>query len=430
MPRKPLDVVVLGGSFAGLSVAHHFLDNIIHQLSTFEGAPTYRIVLVSPSTHLYWNICAPRAAVSPHLINEEAVFVPIEPAFSRHPFTEFNFMQGSAVVVDASARKVKIDGRSNTHNRNSGTQTISYHALIIATGTSSHSPLFKLHGTHEDTLTELRQFHQKLESARSIMIVGGGPSGVETAGQLATYYNRASNPRVPRTPKTITLLSGGQRLLSRLPMAVSNKAETKLEKLGVHVVHQVRELSHMQNPNGTASTILNSDMTVTSDLLISATGVTPNTTFLPKAFLNEDGYITADRETLRVYGQGIGDRVYAIGDCASYSRKYLADVYEAVPILMKNLHNDLLSHEYRLQTTTATPNMNIKTLAKSASEPLLGMREGGRWEDKETVLMPITRFGGTGVVRGWRVPGWVVYVLKGRDYAVSKARSAVERGRG
>jgi NADH dehydrogenase FAD-containing subunit len=633
--QQLLNIVVLGGSYAGLSVAHQFLDNIIHELSTFEGAPTYRVILVNPSTHLYWNVCAPRALVSPDLVDPEDVFVPIEPAFSRHPFSEFTFMQGWATEVDTGTRKVNVElvknssvkqiselskassstaplespavpnlreSRSNLADHHVRTESISYHALILATGTSSHSPLYTLHGTHEETLAKLRDFHRKLESAHSIVIVGGGPSGVETAGQLAAYYNRktrwSSRPErfrqssatdthdldratrppnskhhsnlsgsgrvaIPRerelerrkhdsdisvqsaaptpiiqvipptlhshtsrAPKIITLLSGGTRVLSELPPAVSKKAERKLKKLGVHVVHNYREASHTTNKSGTLTNChLSNEMTITSDLLISATGVVPSTRFLPKTMLDDVGYVRADHETLRVHGHGLGDRVYAIGDCASYSRNHLSDVYNALPVLMRNLHNDLLAHEYRLQTFQAAP--DSEDLARTV--PKVGFEEGHGWEyepleitskerrpsarpasptqpeghlnptkdqlkprlsfpapllpsiepkntsksdklkrpdhiivhpaqhsiraplltaiqahqetttledakyipkERGTVLVPITRYGGTGVVRGWRVPGFVVYLLKGRGYGVKKAKDVVGRGVG
>ncbi|KAF2269310.1 hypothetical protein CC78DRAFT_529125 [Lojkania enalia] len=62
-----------------------------------------------------------------------------------------------------------------------------------------------------------------------------------------------------------------------------------------------------------------------------------------------------DRETLRVPIHGVGDRVYVVGDCASYSKNYILDVHGAISALMKNLHNDLLAYEYRLQTITSIP---------------------------------------------------------------------------
>ena len=175
-------------------------------------------MLIRPSTHLYWNICAPRALACAGQADIEDMFIPIEPAFSRHPFNEFVFVQGYAIQVDTSAKTVKIELAKNEPTKWCSTanceplkptpdrdidnyahlsshkarpqQTIAYHALVTATGTSSHSPLFSLHGTLEETLAELRQFHRRLESAQSIIIIGGGPSGIEAAGQLGAYYNR------------------------------------------------------------------------------------------------------------------------------------------------------------------------------------------------------------------------------------------------
>ncbi|KAF2646912.1 FAD/NAD(P)-binding domain-containing protein [Massarina eburnea CBS 473.64] len=440
MSRPPLNIVVLGGSYGGLAVAHSFLDNIIQDLTTFDGAPTYRIVLVSPSTHLYWNICAPRALVSPTLISPEQTCVPIDKAFERHPQT-FSFVQGWATYIDTSAKKVHVElatprsVKRTSHMSQASSSTrphmtrdtshrshilkskvIPYHALVIATGSSSKSPLFSLHGTHEDTLTELASFHRQLEKAQSVMVVGGGATGVETAGQLATYYNRTNDPNavlrayndvfgsrksrekrkhesntsapiVPRErniernskrdsamssatttpltsqttsetaapviPKIITLISGHPRLLPNLPAKLGKKAEKQLRGLGVHVVHDTRQIGATTNDDGTANCILNNDMTITSDVLIEATGVYPNTRFLPPDMLDANGYVVTETSTLRVHGRGVGDRVYALGDCAAYSKNCVRDVYDAVPVLVRNLGNDLLAHEVRLQTVTS-----------------------------------------------------------------------------
>ncbi|KAF2734364.1 FAD/NAD(P)-binding domain-containing protein [Polyplosphaeria fusca] len=422
MPRQPLNIIILGGSFAGLSVAHNFLDKVIHQLSTFEAGPMYRVILISPSTHLYWNICAPRALITPKWISLDDVFIPIEPGFARHPFNEFTFMQGRCIAVDTSARTVTIE-LVHRHNK---VQTLPYHALIIATGSSAHSPLYSLHGTHEETLAELRDFHRRLEKADSVLIVGGGPSGVETAGQLAVYFNRGR-----KWGDTITLLSGGHGLLGRLPPKVGKRAEKQLKNLGVHIVHNIRQLTATINSDGSSNCILNTDMTITSDLLISATGVSPNTSFLPSHILDENGYVMADRETLRVWGRGIGDRVYAIGDCGAYSKNYVLDVYEPIPTLMQNLHNDLLAHEYFLQTLAylpTTPSLEPDTLP-STQRKIAALQDAHyRQNPTETQIMPITRFGGVGVVFGWRVPSLAVWAFKGRDYKVKRARACVGKG--
>ncbi|KAF2496762.1 hypothetical protein BU16DRAFT_507415 [Lophium mytilinum] len=432
MTREPLNVVILGGSFAGISVAHQFLDHIISSLSTFEEAPTYRVILVSPSTHLYWNICAPRALVSEELIPVESAFVEIEPGFSRYPFNVFTFMQGSATRVDTSAHTVTVELASDDNNKTT-VQTVPYHALILATGTSANSPLYSLHGSHEDTIADIRHFHTQVQNAQSILIVGGGPSGpppttssttATTPSIQITPPTTTTRPPPPRTRKTITLLSGSTRLLPKLPEPVGAHASKQLSKLGVHVVHAIRQIGTTTNADGTANSILSNDMTMTADIVIEATGVAPNTRYLPSSMLDENGYVLTDPEDLRVYGPDIGARVYAVGDCASYSKNYVLDVYEAVPVLARNLMNDLLAHEYRVEAQL------------SRAEPAEVVRRVERLKDARFVqnpsdsqLMPISRYGGVGVIFDLRVPSFMVHLLKGRDYKLGKAGAVVGRGK-
>jgi len=630
MSPPPLDIIILGGSYAGLAVAHNFLDKIVHQLSTFEGAPIYRIVIVSPFTHVYWNLCAPRALVSPSLIHPEDAFMPIRPALARHVPGAITFVHGWATGIDTSARKVMVEQVtipeedlanskpeasstsaaeasesssvppnkshcSNAAHRSTGKiETLRYHALVLATGSSTPSPIFSLHGGHAETLAELHALHLKIESAHSVLIVGGGPTGVETAGQLATHYNQCSRwktfktkrlrpkatthphaltraPKVlvpplegankdkekrgstdsastasgqdaslteiakhdsgisaqvgtahakfptplspPHThvPKTVTLVSGSTRLLPDLSPSLSAKTEKMLKKQGVHIIHHVREVCHTVNADGSTRCILNNNTSLTADVHISATGTYPNTNFLPKELVDRNGFVKTNPRTLRVEGRGIGERVYAIGDCASYSRGSLADVYRAVPVLMENLKTDLLEFELRLQTVAAvppstrtarlvsalesgvnsrygnaartvmlkevvpqfhahcsppppaslspikedvphvsSPRMRTTTATATASstspgrpslltQPLLTPEDAAQkrsaLEDahytqlqSDTYLMPTSRFGGVGVIWGIKVPGWAVYLLKGRTHRLDKAKRAVEEG--
>lgn len=187
--KRPLNIVVLGASFAGLSVAHGFLDETINRLGKTSVKTVYRLVIISPSSHLYWNIAAPRTLVAPGLIKESDAFIPIEPGFRRHKGKNFVFIQALATSWDREARTVQIEvigpqaqkrAGQMDGSRKSGVQdkySIPYHALIIATGTSAHSPLLSLHGPHAKTMKALRVNHQHLKEASSIVIAGGGPSG-------------------------------------------------------------------------------------------------------------------------------------------------------------------------------------------------------------------------------------------------------------
>src|SRR6202521_4576744 len=72
----------------------------------------------------------------------------------------------------------------------------------------------------------------------NLVIVGGGPTGVELAGALAELARRALakdfrniDPRVAR----IILVEAGPRLLSSFPEDLSDDATRRLEQLGVEV---------------------------------------------------------------------------------------------------------------------------------------------------------------------------------------------------
>ncbi|KAJ9659559.1 hypothetical protein H2201_007308 [Coniosporium apollinis] len=446
MPREPFNIVILGASFAGLSAAHYFLDNTVKSLSTIANPPRYRVVLISPSSHFHWNVGAPRALVSPSLIPHSQSFVSIKEGFKQHPFTDFTFKQGTVIAVDPSARNQDPYSVFQIQYHSDGAIS----CLILATGSSAISPLLSLHGPHENTINALNTFHDKLNLAKSILIVGGGPSGVESAGQLATFFKagpkklkfRSTQPKANESSpeskrlsggswgsgkqlassqdadpkmKTMTLLSGRDRLLPRLSPAVSKKAKKKLKRLGVHVVHNIRQLALSENPDGTVNCHMNNAMTITADVHIAATGVEPNTAYLPPELVNGDGYVVTDPKYLRVYGAG--GRVYALDDCASYSKNCVLDVYDALPVLMHNLKNDLLAYELRSE-------------AKKGFEVNIAALQDLRYEQNptESQLIPITRRGGVGVIFDVRVPSPLVHWLKGRDYGVRRARAVVEKG--
>ena len=124
------------------------------------------------------------------------------------PKGRFRFIQGVATSTDFAQRSVTVNvtglgnarySRADNGSKDDGFETLPYHALVLATGTSAHSPLLSLHGRHEDTVAALDQFHTGLTTASSVIVVGGGASGVECAGQLATWVNRANKRRSKET---------------------------------------------------------------------------------------------------------------------------------------------------------------------------------------------------------------------------------------
>ena len=441
---EPLNIVILGASFGGLSCAHHFLDYTITRLRLTKTAPNYRLVVVSPSTHIYWNIGAPRALVAADLIKQDDLFIPIEPGFHRYRGHNFSIVQGEAVALDPSARQVTVELIGSTAQKRASqinkrtsrqisasaggrspkVQTIAYHALIMATGSSAHSDLLSLHGPHLNTLGALNSFHARVVAAKSIIVCGGGTSGVETAGQLATYLNFTS--RFPgmrkrvKAPKHIILITGSDRCLPALKPQAGFKAEKMLRKLGVEIKHGVRVIAAKEgfDLTGRTKVELNDETSLIADLYVACTGVGPNSAYVPADMQDEKGYVRTNARTMRVEAGTAGSRTYAIGDVASYSQNYVLDVYAAVPVVMHNLLNDLLAHEYHLASPYGGNQDQIDDLIDDEYVQ----------SSVDSQLCPISRFGGVGILLGASVPSFMVHRLKGHDYRVCKAKRVVVDG--
>lgn len=482
--KEPVNIVILGGSFAGISVAHAFLRQTYDELSRqYESknkttAPSFRVILVSPSTHFFWNIAAPRALVSPNSVPHSKSFMPILETFEGYPKGRFTFIQGTASALDINARKVEVtlcgedlafflQNKSPRADSGTGKETwevnaetsktitkkIFYHALIIATGTSAESPLLSLHGEHKKTIEAFDSFHAKIQNAASIIVAGGGISGVECAGQLATFLGgkqeisqrsstsldskplrlkrvlrprlkrRKSSPMVFSTSesksnnKIVTLISGNDRLLPSMSPKASELAETQLRKLGVNIMHNTRLITAQELPSGQTRCVLSDDLSISCDLFVACTGVYPNTSWMPRDLLDTDGYIQTDSETLRVPAGG--DRVYAIGDCTAFSRKQLDDVYDCLPVLISNLRNDLIAHGIRAQRHQfANVGCFLAQLVDAKYVPKI----------TSSTFIPVTRWGGVGLVGGRKVPSWLVWAVKGRDFGTEKGARAAGMG--
>ena len=434
---EPLNIVILGASYAGLALAHHFLDETINLLRISRAAPNYRLIVINPSTHFYWNIGAPRALVRPDLISQDDLFISIEAGFHRHRAHNLSIIQGEAVAMDPSARILTVELVGSTAQKrasqinkresrlsglsNSKMQTIPYHALIMATGTSAHSDLLGLHGPHLNTVGALNAIHARLASAKSVIVCGGGCSGVETAGQLATYLNYRTHwpvRRLVKHPKKVILITGGTGCLLCLKRDLG--AEKTLKRLGVEIRHNVRVVAALQDFDLTGATKveLNDDTSLIADVYIPCTGIDPNTSYVPPSLKDARGYVLTNPSTLRCDEMDSGPRVYAIGDCAAYSRNCIQDVYAAVPTLMRNLLNDLLAHEYRLASPYGGNQDKIDELQDSSYEQ----------KDREKMLCPTSRLGGVGMWKGRAVPKFLVHMLKGHDYRLGKSKGVVEFG--
>jgi NADH dehydrogenase len=224
-------VVILGGGFAGLYAARGL-----------KRAPV-RVTLVDRRNHHLFQPMLYQVATA--ALNPSDIAAPIRSVLRDQANTEV--VLGEVASVNTTGRIVALADGSEIH----------YDYLIVATG-ARHSyfghhewePLAPGLKSLEDAVEIRQRVLLAFERAErepdpvrrhaylTFVIVGGGPTGVETAGavaELRRYALRRDFRHIDPGEATVMLLEGGTRLLTSYPPNLSEKAKLDLRRLGVEV---------------------------------------------------------------------------------------------------------------------------------------------------------------------------------------------------
>jgi len=264
--------------------------------------------------------------------------------------------------------------------------TVTYTHLVVATGANSTDNWpFKALGTRAQTEKAVRETLLKVEAANSIVVSGGGPTGVEFAGELATYW----------PAKKITIVYPDNLPLPGTRDDARGAAKKTLQQLGVNTVGDAKVVREVQGEDRRVDVVLSTGETLKADLHIPCYGMVPNTDFLPKDMLDSTGSV---RVTKQLHATEHAN-IWAVGDVAGVKDK---KVITAAPMVK-----------------TAVTNIVATVEGKGAAA-------FSEYEEKETpLLVPIgSKFGkGTGILFGWKTWGVFVWLVKGRNFFVPKAKS-------
>ncbi len=229
-------IVVIGAGFAGLSFCQRFPS---------ERA---RITIVDRQNHhlfqplLYQVATAGLSAVD--------IAQPVRAILNNKPNLEV--MMAEVTGFDLAAKKVRLGN---------GTE-LSYDYLVLGLGGvtsyfghdewAQFAPGLK---SLDDALKIRRQILLAFEHAETecdevrrkelmtIVVIGGGPTGVELAGafaELARNVLAKDFDRIDPTKARVLLVEGSPRLLGAFPEDLSESALRQLQKLGVEVRTEVR----------------------------------------------------------------------------------------------------------------------------------------------------------------------------------------------
>ncbi len=300
--EKESRVLIIGGGFGGVQTALSLARKKI---------PNLNIELVSNRTHFEYYPLLYKVVTETSLLS---ACISLSDIFDH---TAVNVTEDTIISVDLEARIAL--GASGSHYR--------YTYLVLALG--SEASYFNIPGIEQYShsfksvnealrlkrhITDLlsAQFGNTDSSASTalhMVLVGGGPSGVELAADLSEHLKHlARKYHLPKKAVTVDLIEAAPRILPMLAPSISARVERHLKRLGVQVMtSQAVVKEDIEN-------VYMKDLVLHSKTLIWTAGTRPNRFYQTlNVPLEKNGKVLTNYY-LEVQGR---ENVFVIGDAAS-----------------------------------------------------------------------------------------------------------------
>lgn len=219
MTNSKQKVVIVGGGFGGVKAALELVNK-----------PGFDVELISNTTNFEYHGALYRTATGNSPME---VVIPLRDIFAG--------AKNVTVTLDKIAR---LNAGAKTVKSETGT-SYPYDTLILALGNTIN--YFGMQGMEDKTfcissITHTIALRHELISCyksgkeTTIAVIGGGPSGVELAGELDHFAKRVTSRHHKKyvQPKVI-LIEGTDRLLPMFDPVLSAKVYKRLKSLGVEI---------------------------------------------------------------------------------------------------------------------------------------------------------------------------------------------------
>ncbi|KAI0551492.1 FAD/NAD(P)-binding domain-containing protein [Xylaria curta] len=369
------NIIVVGGSYVGVATTQG-LANILPS--------THRVLLIEPHSHFHHLFAFPRFSILPTY--EHKAFIPYTGTFAAAPDPERHH------VVKARVSALYKD-RVVLDRDWQGIREIPFDYLVVATGTRLRAP-----GTMQDdekplSVKYLQAYQQRLKDAKSVAIIGGGAVGVQMATDLKEIY----------PDKEVTLIHSRNQLMPVYHEKLDEIIKARFQELGIKLVLGSRvnmpEGDFQQdNISGKPITLsLQNGSTLQVDVVILATGQTPNTQFLSTlSTSSEDSLINPANGFIRVrptlqFRDPAYPNLYAVGDVAdSGAHKAARPGSFQAQVLVRNILDMVKGREPSGEIEVAPPAIHLtlglsKNLiirnpdtSKGETEPYIVHRDDGK----------------------------------------------------
>ena len=289
-------VLIIGGGQAGGMVA------IYLRQKKFEGS----IMIISEEDHLPYQRPPLSKTFLFDQMEADKLYLKSEDYFVKN---EIKIEKNTRVIEINSEKKSVLTDDKATH---------SYDFLVLATGSKLNNLSFS---NYEDvfylkTISDSLKIKEKMNTASSITIIGGGYIGLEVASAFA------------KNNISVTILESEERLMSRTASKeISVFFENKHRKMNVDIKFNslVRDVKNNKKP----IVICQDGTEYLSDLVFAGIGVKPNVELAKNIDL-----VCNDGIVVNNFGETSIKDIFAVGDCTNHPNEILNQ-----NIRLESVHN-------------------------------------------------------------------------------------------
>ncbi|GAA1955979.1 FAD-dependent oxidoreductase [Nocardioides panacihumi] len=272
MSTDPRRIVVVGNGIAGLTAAHTLRE------AGFDG----ELTIVGDERHPAYS----RPALSKTLLLDEADLSSHHLPTPTHGATELLGVRATGLDLDRGRVRLSIG------------EELAYDRLVIATGSRAR----RLSNLPDELtlrgLDDALALRGRLASRPSVVVVGGGPLGMEIASGCLAAGCR------------VTLVSQGRPLVLQLGEHLAGVFTAAALECGLTVVETPG--ATLDRRDGTTRVVLDDGAVLEAELVVTAVGDVPNTEWLDGAGLTDAGVVPVD-------GRGLArPDIAAVGDLAAF----------------------------------------------------------------------------------------------------------------
>ncbi|PON28738.1 hypothetical protein TGAM01_v202585 [Trichoderma gamsii] len=284
--ERSRNIVIVGANFAGYRVAQIIAKNL-------SPRSPYRVVVVEPNSHFHFTWVLPRFCVVKG--HEHKAFIPYGGYLDGVIKGSYRWIQDK--VIDIDRNTVRLQGSE---------ESIPYEFLVIATGAGVQDGLpSRVNSTEKaDGVKLLQGMQKRLESAKTVVVVGGGAAGVEVATDAKDLYPE----------KHIILIHSRDAVMHRFGKGLQKSAREGLERLGVELILEERVV----NEDAASGVVtLRSGRQITCDFFMNCTGQRPLSDVvatLSPSSISSSGHIKV-KPSLQIADDSLPN-IYICGDVA------------------------------------------------------------------------------------------------------------------